>query len=291
MIRIGILGSDNSHSERFSELYNLKSTAKRKRVSGARVVALFGLDDKRNKEVAEIGQIPTIVKKPTDMLGMVDAVIVDFRHGGLHYRYAAPFLKAGLPTFVDKPLACSVTHAKKIIELAKKHRAPLMSASAVRYGDRIDAFKKQMKEIGKLRGALLTGRGSARGPYGGIFFYGIHSVEMLLELFGNKIKSVRTTEHDGSAIASVSLKNGAVVVLNIIEGSNVPFMAGAFGSKGVIQPDGEMFTGYSATAKVFVKMVKTGKAPIAHKDLLLSVRILDAMQRSMDQGGKEIVLR
>ncbi len=291
MIRIGMIGSDNSHAVSYSKLVNIKDKAPGKYIPGARVVALFGLEDKRNQEVAQEVKIPTIVKRHTDMLGMVDAVIVDFRHGGLHYQYAAPFLKAGIPTFVDKPLACSVPHAKKIIALAKKHRAPLMSCSAVRYGERIDDFKKKMKDIGKVRAGLLTGRGSSRGPYGGIFFYGVHSVEMLIEIFGNKIKSVRCTEHDGSAIASVTFRNGSVIVLNVVEGSNVPFTVGAFGTEGIILPDGEMFTGYYSTMKVFLKMVKTGKPPVAYDDLLLSVRILDAMQKSMDKDGKEIVLK
>ena len=62
----------------------------------------------------------------------------DFRHGALHYKYAKPFLEAGLPIFIDKPIACSISHAKKIIALAKRHHAPLMSASATRFGPRIE---------------------------------------------------------------------------------------------------------------------------------------------------------
>lgn len=292
MIRIGIVGSDNSHAESFSKVCNLKGQGGSRQIAGARVVALFGLDDKRNEEVARNARIPTIVKRPTDMLGMVDAVIVDFRDGALHYKYARPFLQAGLPTFVDKPMACSLTHARKIVALARRHRAPLMSASGVRFGPRIDEFKRKVGTIGKVRAGLVIGRGNARGPYGGIFFYGVHCVEMLLEIFGNRVNSVGCIEHDGSAVATVGFSDGKVVVMNVINGSNVPFQAAAFGSKGVIFPGPEdLFTGYYDTMCVFLKMVRTGKPPIPHKDLLLSVRIMDAMKKSMDRAGKEIVLR
>ena len=286
MIRIGILGSDNSHAEVFARLCN--EGVKGERIRGARVVALFGLDAKETTEVAEKAKIPTIVKRPKDMLEMVDAVIVVFRHGGLHYKYAAPFLKAGIPTFVDKPLACSVSHARKLIDLAKRHRVPLMSSSSLRYGPLVDAFRKEVQGIGKIRGGNLTGRGSARSPYGGIFFYGVHSVQMMLEIFGNKVKSVRATEHDGSAVALIDYKDGGVITLNIMDGSNVQFTAAAYGTKGVLATDKK---GLQSSYIYIMKMLKTGKPPVPYKDVLLSTRILDAMQKSMDRDGKAIVLK
>ena len=47
----------------------------------------------------------------------------------------------------------------------------------------------------------------------------------------------------------------------------------------------------STMMKLFLKMIKTGKPPIPYNDLILSVRILDAIQKSLDASGKEVVLR
>lgn len=289
MIRIGILGTDNSHSEAFSELFNTK---KGKTLRGARVVALYGLSDKKNKEVAEAGNVPTIVDKPSDMLGMVDAAIVDFRHGGLHYKHAAPFIKAGIPTMIDKPMSISVAHAKKMVELARKNRVPITSFSTVRLGPPVANMKKQMKKIGKIRGGIIQGPGSTQSPYAGVFFYGVHCVELMLEAFGNKVATVRASSYDGSVIAVVGYKTGAVVTLNIIDGARPPFDAVAFGKNGSACYDRpESFIGYYYGMKLFLNMIKTGKPPIPYNDLILSVKILNAMQKSLDNDGREVKIR
>ncbi len=290
MIRIGILGTDNSHSIAFSRLFNVKG--EKSHIAGARVVAIYGLNDKRNREVAEMGKVPTIVKRPTDMLGMVDAAVVDFRHGALHYKYARPFIEARIPTFIDKPFSISVAHARKMVELARRKRTPIASFSTIRLGPPVERLKKDLKGVGKVRASIITGPGSSRSEYAGVFFYGVHSVELMLEVFGNKVRSVRAADYDGSVIATVGYKTGAVVTLNIIDKARVPFSAVVFGSKGLAEYDrAGGFAGYYYGMKLFLKMIRTGKPPIPYNDLILSVRILDAIQKSMDAGGKEVVLR
>ena len=290
MIRIGILGTDNSHSVAFSRLFNVKG--EEHHIPGAKVVAIFGPDAARNKEVAEQGEVPTIVKRPTDMLGMIDAAIVDFRHGGLHYRYAEPFIAAGLPTFVDKPFAVSVAHAKKMVDLAKRKRAPITSFSTIRLGPPVDNLKKALASIGKVRAGIITGPGSSQSEYAGVFFYGVHCVELMLEVFGTKVQSVRGADYDGSVIATVGYRDGSVVTLNIVDKARVPFWALAYGSTGEAQYQrGQDFPSYYYGMKLFLKMIRTGKPPIPYSDLLLSVRVTDAIQKSMDVGGREVVLR
>jgi len=289
-IRIGILGTDNSHSEAFARLLNVPD--EKPTVRGAKVVALFGLDDKITRQRAEAGSVPTIVDRPRDMVAMVDAVMVDFRHGDLHYRYAKPFIEAGIPTFIDKPMSIKVSHAKKLVELARKKRTPITSFSTVRLGPPVEKMKKAMGKIGRVRGGVVTGPGSAKSEYAGVFFYGVHCVELMLEAFGNKVESVRAAEYDGSVIAVVGYKGGLVVTLNIIDGARPPFDAVAFGAKGVAQYEKpERFVGYYYGMKLFLEMIKTGKPPIPYDDMILSVRVLDAIQKSLDGRGREVRLR
>ncbi len=290
MVKIGILGTDNSHSIAFSQTVN--DPKAKPRVPGAKVVAVFGLDDKRNKEVAEKGLIPTIVKKPADMLPLVDAVIVDFRHGGLHYKYAKPFVEAGIPTFVDKPFTVSLARAKKLIELAKKKRTPMTSFSTVRLGPTIDKLKKDVLAIGRLRGAVLTGPGSTKSEYHGIFFYAVHVVEMMLEVFGTKVASVSASDCDGSFLGTVKYSSNLLVSLNVFDGGYPLFACSAYGLKGEAHYDqSNIFGGYYYGMKEILKMVKTGKPTVPHNDMLLTVKVLTALQKSLDSGGKEIKIK
>lgn len=290
MIRIGILGTDNSHSGAFSRLFNVKG--EKYHIAGAKVVALYGLNDARSKQMAEQGQVPTIVKRPKDMLDMVDAAIVDFRHGGLHYRHAAPFIEARIPTFIDKPMSISVAHARRLVDLARRKRTPITSFSTIRLGPPAEHMKSAMKKLGKVRAGSITGPGSSKSEYAGVYFYGVHSVELMLEVFGNRVDSVRAADYDGSVIANVGFRNGSVVTLNILDGARVPFSAVAYASKGVAEYDrSQDFPSYWYGMKVFLKMIKTGKPPLPYSDLVLSVRLLDAIQKSMDGGGKLMKIR
>ncbi|MEI6875121.1 MAG: Gfo/Idh/MocA family oxidoreductase [Spirochaetota bacterium] len=48
--------------------------------------------------------IPRIVERPKAVIGKVDAVIIATDIGSEHVERARPFVEAGIPIFVDKPL-------------------------------------------------------------------------------------------------------------------------------------------------------------------------------------------
>jgi predicted dehydrogenase len=290
VVRIGILGTDNSHSIGYSQFFNNKKG--KDYIPGAKVVAIYGLEDKRNKEVAEKGMVPTIVKRPTDMIGMIDAAIVDFRKGSQHLKYAAPFIKAGIPTFIDKPFASSVADAKKIVALSKKHRTPITTFSSLRFGAGIERFKKDVAKLGRVRSVVMLGPGNARDQYDGIFFYAVHQVEFMLEVFGNNVVSARGVDHDGMLVASVLYKNGLVATMHEINVGWTPFKATATGEDGHAEYDYKASEdGFVVAARTALKMFRTGKMPYSYKDMIVSTRVLGAIDKSMKSGGREVPIR
>jgi predicted dehydrogenase len=46
-----------------------------------------------------------------------------------HFDLIAPGLKRGLRTFCDKPIGRTVEQTRKILEHARKHKAPLLASS------------------------------------------------------------------------------------------------------------------------------------------------------------------
>ena len=56
MIQIGIVGSDNSHADRFSELVNLPE--REQHIEGAHVECIYGREPVRTAEVAKNNRIP-----------------------------------------------------------------------------------------------------------------------------------------------------------------------------------------------------------------------------------------
>ena len=88
--KIGLIGSDNSHVERFSEILNLEDHPSYWSDSGGQVWAIWGEDLERTREGAANGSIPVVASSPEQVVEESDIVFVIPRDAGLHLDYARP---------------------------------------------------------------------------------------------------------------------------------------------------------------------------------------------------------
>ena len=123
MFRIGILGSDNSHALAFAKLCNIQDTEGNYLYEDVRITAIYGKDDdkKHTEEVAKEGRIEFIAEKPEDFFGKVDAVMVVFRRGSYHIPEILPFIEAGIPCWIDKPICKDISDVKLLENALKKY--------------------------------------------------------------------------------------------------------------------------------------------------------------------------
>ncbi len=286
MIRIGIVGSDNSHAEVFSQMLNIPDP-----VTGefaypdARVTAIFGLDQKRTEQVAADGKIEHIVADPSEMIGMVDAVMVVFRHGGLHAKYALPFVEAGIPTWIDKPFCISEEDAKAVIEASKKHHTLITGGSTCKYTYDIllakDAVSGQ-RRIGKFRTGVINFPAELDSEYGGLYFYGGHLSEMTLQAFGWDMRRVTARENNG-VVTVIGEYDEYPVTMNFIPNNNV-YYAVLYGDNGVITREIDISTCYEGGFAHFYEMLKTEKMPESYERLFKPVALLNAIEKSYKTG-------
>ncbi len=148
MLKIGILGSDNSHADRFSERLNLPEHPHFLANADACVVAIWGQDAARTQQVAQQNHIDQIVADPAAMMDLVDAILCVTRHGGLHFDLVRAYIQAGIPTFVDKPLAIDPDDARTIVALAVQSRTPFSSFSTIRFSADTQHFLQQARQLG-----------------------------------------------------------------------------------------------------------------------------------------------
>jgi predicted dehydrogenase len=285
MLRIGIVGSDNSHAVAYSKLANID------RIVGdtAQVVAITGPDPERTKEVAGLGNIPEIVDRPEDLLGKVDAVLVVHRHGDLHLKNALPFLEAGLPVYIDKPLTISLDDAAQLFRTAKMNNALLTSYSSLRYADTIEQVAGSLEQLGKIHAAHMTGPCDFSSEYGGPFFYATHVLEMALRLLGDDVATVRAIRIGSSVIVTVVWQNDTVLTISYLTGAAYHFHLALFGEKGMISE--EVITGdaiYAAGLKAFLKAIDAGEAPLTPEQLIRPIAIVHAIQQSLANDGSVV---
>ena len=282
MIRIGIVGSDNSHAIAFSKLCNVEGNELH--VDGAKVVSIFGVDPERTQEVAQHGNIPKIVDTPEEMIGEIDLAMVVFRHGGLHRQYAEPLLRAGIPTFVDKPLALSPQDARALIAAAEKAGVPFTSFSTLRYSADMRTFVQEANEVGPFHFSSFAGPADRQSEYGGLPFYGVHIAEMMAALNGSGVKSVHAVENRETISASVVYEDDKTVTLNFLGKATYVFHMSVFGENGWKARALDSGTCYKDGMEIVLDMVNTGKWPLTKRELMESVLVLTAVEQSLVTG-------
>ncbi len=288
MYRISILGSDNSHALAFSKIANLKNE-----LTGEydypdfRVTGIFGLDTVQAGEVAKKAEIGFVADNVQEMVGRTDAAMVVFRHGGLHARYAMPFIEAGIPVWIDKPFTIDIEEAKSLIAAAKKKNVLIMGGSNLKLAYDVLMLKNsiQNKSIGSVVSGVLNFPADFDNEYGGLFFYGPHLVEMALTVFGYDVISVSAYVHNGQLIAIIKYKEYQVV-LNFTK--NCPQHFGIiYGTKRTVVREIDISIIYRLGFAEFVQNIRCGSANIDEGKILMPVQLLNAIMESID-GNREI---
>ena len=275
LIRIGIIGAENSHTIGYGKLFNID-----KKFPGVEVKYVWGETEEFARAAMEKGQIPHMVKDPLEMLGKIDALIVDHRHAKYHLKAAEPFVKAGIPTFIDKPLCYRVSEGKEFLEMARKVGTPVSSYSSEAHKDGTFDVKKQVETMGAISHVTISGPADLESPYGGVFFYGIHIVQPLMYIFGDDIRRVRVTRSGKSTTASLVFGNEMMATL-IFKTLSYGWRTFAETKEGTVELKSRIddnVPGKNYTD--MVEMFRTGKEPLAHESILKCIAVLEALERS-----------
>lgn len=279
-MRIGIIGTENTHGGHIIDHLNVHGNG-----GDARVVALSGGASERNEKLRAKGGVEHLVESHLDLLGLVDAVIITDRHGGLHREHALPFLAERLPVFVDKPLACGLADAEAIVAAARAHDAPLTSSSAVRWVPDTDALAGRAAGLGAAQVVVTSGPADPASPYGGLWFYGIHPVDVAMRLVPGAVGEVRVDRSSDAIVASAQVGDARVVVTFVAQGSeggDVPFHAMVVGHHGIAASNLSLGRDYVAPGlEAFLAMARTGKPPIDYDDLLRPIAFLEGVTSAL----------
>ena len=274
-IRVGIIGAENSHAAGFGKMFNID-----KKFPGVEVTHLWGETDEFARKTAESGKIPTIVKDQKEMLGKIDALIVDHRHAKYHLEAATPFVKAGIPTFIDKPFCYRVEEGKAFLEMARKAGTPITSFSSIAQSICTFDIKQQLESMGELNHVVRYGPVDLDSEYGGVFFYGVHMLQPLMFMFGEDIQRVKITRNGKKGSASLVFKSGLYATLIF---KNLAYGWDTFveTKKGLVElksrvPESEPVKIYTD----IVEMFRTRTEPRTHLSMLTEVAVLEALEKS-----------
>ncbi len=285
-IRIGIIGAENSHTAGFGKLFNID-----KKFPGIEVLFVWGETEEFAKTAMAQGGIPGIVRDPLEMMGKIDALIVDHRHAKYHLKAATPFVKAGIPAFIDKPFCYRVSEGKEFLAMAESLGTPVTSYSTIAQSDSTFDIKKQVESMEPINHVVMYGPADINSPYGGIFFYGVHSVQTLMFIFGDDIVKARITKNGNNASASLAYTNGMLATL-IFKSLHYGWELFAETKEGIIELKSRVEEADPPRCYTdMVEMFRTGKEPRSHESILKCVAIMEALEKSVkDEKWKEVKL-
>lgn len=265
-----------------------------------RLACIYDADPAAGAPFAETFPGCEVVRSLDEMVKNVDAVWLGDASGkgNDHLALVGPGLQKGLPTFCDKPIGETVAGTKAILDLAKKHNAPLMSSSLFRHqwGMEQALRLRDSKELGEL-GTVLACIHAGYTPESWAV-YGHHSVWSAITLMGPEVEAVSMFARDGLAQATLAYKGrkpaqvwyGRPDIGQKYSVTTAYFPKGSYEWTSAIEGNWWMGHHYEMfrMAAVFREMVRTRKEPIPHAEILAVTAVVRAALESA-KGDSRLV--
>ena len=282
MPNIGIIGAENSHTVAIAKTINIDRL-----VSGFSVTHVWGETPDDAKDAQDRGLIPNIVEEPEDMIGQVDAAIVDHRHPKYHLPAVRPLLEAKIPLFVDKPFCYRLDEGREFLARARELDVPVCSFSVLPKQASFAQLQEDVRELGRIISVVSTGPCDIDSEYGGVFFYGIHQVDMVVRLLDQDITHVQLNRGEQNHTATLYSASGAISTMNLIGEGRVGFHVSVIGEKG----RADRVIGYDENTYLtgvldFCRMFSTGETDETDSSMLTPVAVLEALEKSQVSGEK-----
>ena len=246
-------------------------------------ICFTGYADRELAEAcAKINGIPNVVDTPEEMLGQVDAIICATDQGHEHVERCKPFIEAGLPIFIDKPLTDNEEDLKTIVGWYDAG-AKMMSSSSMRYLKELEPYYENHYELGKLRYIC-----SPMAKYWET--YGMHALEAIHPLLGRGFQWVQNVGDKTSAMVHLYHESGCHVDIPMGVGMATTGIS-IMGEGGAVNVRaGDSYYAFKKQLDRFVDFLRTGEPDHSFLDTIEMAQIITAGIKSREEGGRKVYL-
>lgn len=286
-LQIAAIGIDSSHLPEFSKrIRKLRADGKtRCRVTqmwtdGNHKMPADEVEKWRLQAEAE-GVVMT--ESMDDLLDAADGVMVLAVDGNRHLELAEKAMMRSLPTYIDKPLTCNLPDARKILELASKYHTPCYSASSLRFANEVRGLDKL--NLGKLESIDAYGPGELNDAMKGLFFYGIHTIEMVDAMWGGGIAKVRCDQTPDRDIVQLQYRDGRYAHLRMERKGAYDFGATVHGSEAIHSFKVDFGQIYDRLIEGMTSFFEGGEPPATLDRLVEAIAVIESAHTSAESGG------
>ncbi len=252
-------------------------------IDGVRVTHVFCDDRKDAEQVAALSRVPQVAETPQAMIGAVDAVLIATDIGGEHVTRARPFVEAGVPVFIDKPL-CDNAADLAVFEKWAAEGAAVLSSSSTRFAVEYAPYQFPNAPLGGWRFIAMPMAKKWET-------YGIHALETVFSITGPGYVSIRNTGTPERNVVHLRHHCGADAVIacgkGIVYGGALA-LCGAKGNATVVAKD--TFSSFKAQLAEFVGYLRSGIRPYPFSHTVELMRLVIGGIESRERGGIEVFL-
>jgi len=278
MIRVGAVDIDTSHPKSFAPLMDKGGRAKYTCVYNAGFQK-----DTYVKAFMDEFDVPVRYDDLGEMAKNVDVAFIHSCNWDRHLALAKPFVDAGTPVFVDKPIVGCLADCLQLVEW-EKAGAVVLGSSSVRYAREIAEFMDQPVDD---RGEILSVFGTAGVDE---FNYGVHVVEGIGGFLPQGAHAVRCIHNAGVEHYQVTYQAGPTAIYQLHTGAWHPFVYCVTTTKNVFSIPIDTGGIYAALLERIFDFIEDGKPMASTAELVETIKICLAGKTSREAHGAAIKL-
>lgn len=221
-----------------------------------------------SEKIAEASLIGKIVERPEEMIGEVDGVLLARDDAENHEQHAKIFLEAGIPIYIDKPLALSKKQATALLRL-QEYDAQVFSCSALRYAKEIMLTSAEKVELGKiLRIEAATPKSWGK--------YAVHIIEPVIAFFPQRGRLI-STEKLNDPYRSLHVKwDNLEAVFSATGNDPSAIEFEYFGESGSLKKTfSDSFNAFKLGISAFIKALKSKEIVIDRSETMEIVELIE----------------
>ena len=292
-----MIGLDTSHVPSVTKLLN--DSSEEYHVPGGRVTAAYpgGSNDFElsrgrvtgyTKELHDTFGVE-ILDSPAAVAEAVDIVFITSVDGRVHlqqFRETVPFKR---PTFIDKPLALTTQEAEDIFRIADKAGIAVTSSSALRFTESL--VNASARTDDPVLGCNAFGPMPEQPTQPGLFWYGIHTMEMVVTVMGTGCQEVRVVRTDDADLVTLRYADGRLASLHGLRNGTNQFglvLHRAEEGYHFIDITEKPQLRYAGLLKAIMNCLPNQATPVPPGETLEVIRLLEAANESRQADGKTV---
>jgi predicted dehydrogenase len=226
-----------------------------------------------------------IVDSPEAVAEQADLVLIESVDGRVHRKQFEQIARFKKPTFIDKPMTTSLADAQAIFRLADENSIPVMSCSSLRYAQNLlDAMPNGR---GDIAGVDAFGPVAEEAALPGLYWYGIHTVEMIVAVMGTGCAEVQAFRNANDDIIRMGWSDGRQAMMRGTRNGHHKFGLTLHRKDGAqyVDASGNKKPYYAGLLEAIFRSLPHGKSDIPTEETLEVIRIIDAANQSRQTGA------